>query len=261
MTGAERRARERLDPGRAEALAATIGQPFDADAALIPFGHHVYFWTVAARDALGRDGHPATGGFLPDLGLTRRMWAGGRLDFAAPIKVGRMAEKRSVVERTERKTGRSGPLGFVTVRHEIRQGGRLCVTEWQDLVYRADPVQGAPVPRPPDAPDGAEDEVRRSFTPTDLFRYSALTFNGHRIHYDADYARRIEGYAGLVVHGPLLALHLVLMAEGALGSLRHFRFRATAPLIAGEQARFCRAGTRFWVAGPDGRMCMEAEAG
>ncbi len=261
MSGAERRARERLDPGRAEALAATLGRDFDPEAALIPFGHQVYFWTVATRDALGRDGHPATGGFLPDLGLKRRMWAGGRLAFAAPIGIGREAEKRAVIERTERKTGRSGPLAFVTVRHEIRQDGRLCVTEWQDLVYRADPVPGAPAPRPPDAPARAGEEEHRVFTPTDLFRYSALTFNGHRIHYDADYARQVEGYAGLVVHGPLLAQHLVLMAEGALGALRHFRFRATAPLIAGEKARFCRAGTRLWVAGEDGRLCMEAEAG
>ncbi|OYX45014.1 MAG: acyl dehydratase [Rhodobacterales bacterium 32-67-9] len=261
MTGAEVHRRERLDSARAEALADTLGCDYEPEAPLIPFGHQVYFWTVVAPGALGRDGHPATGGFLPDLGLKRRMWAGGRLLFAAPIRTGRMAEKSSVVERTERKAGRSGPLAFVTVRHEIRQAGRLCVTEWQDLVYRDDPAPGAPVPMPPVAPDALGDEVRRSFTPTDLFRYSALTFNGHRIHYDADYARTIEGYAGLVVHGPLLAQHLMLIAEGALGALRQFRFRATAPLIAGEDATFCRTGTRFWVRGADGRMCMEAEAG
>ncbi len=261
MTDAARHLRERLDPARADALAATLGRDFDPTAPLIPFGHQVYFWTVAPSEALGRDGHPATGGFLPDLGLKRRMWAGGRLAFAAPIEIGREAEKLSVIERTERKEGRSGPLAFVTVRHEIHQEGRLCVTDWQDLVYRADPDPGAPAPVPPIAPDDAEDETVRIFSSTDLFRYSALTFNGHRIHYDADYARQVEGYTGLVVHGPLLAQHLMLMAEDALGPLQHFRFRATSPLIAGEDARFCRAGTRLWVAGPDGRMCMEAEAG
>ncbi|MDH3263684.1 MAG: acyl dehydratase [Paracoccaceae bacterium] len=247
-----------LDPARAEALAAVLGLPFDPAAPLLHFAHQVYFWDVRPAPGLGRDGHPKLGGLVPDLGLPRRMWAGGRLEFHAPLYPGRPAEKLSVREAVTRKEGRTGPLGFVTLRHEIRQDGRLAVIEWQDLVYREKSDPAAPRPAPPPAPEGEAKAVARAFSPTDLFRYSGLTMNGHRIHYDADYARGVEGYPGLVVHAPLLAQHLVLMAEQPL---RRFSFRATAPLFAGEEAAFCRAGARLWVRGPDGRLCLEAEAG
>ena len=250
-----------MDPDRARALAATLGLPHLTGAPLPPFAHQIYFWTMAPRADLGRDGHPATGGFIPDLGLPRRMWAGGRLTFHAPLHAGIPAEKTSTIETTARKEGRSGPLAFVTLRHEIRQAGALRVTEWQDLVYRAETALNAPAPTPPRAPEDAEEETILIFTSTDLFRYSALTFNGHRIHYDADYARGTEGYGGLVVHGPLLAQHLMLIADRATDGLKTFHFRATSPLIVGEAARFCRAGNRLWVGGSDGRQCMEAEAG
>ncbi|WP_343080213.1 FAS1-like dehydratase domain-containing protein [Ostreiculturibacter nitratireducens] len=259
-TGGVRRLTDAMDPARAQALAATLGIGFDADAALPPFAHHIYFWEALPEAELGRDGHPARGAFLPDLGLPRRMWAGGRLEFPAPLCAGRPAEKTSVIEAVERKQGRSGPLAFVTIRHEIRQQGRLCVAEWQNVVYREDPAPGAPAPVPPAAPEGAEETDVLRFSTTKLFRYSALTFNGHRIHYDLDYCREVEGYPGLIVHGPLLAQHLMLMAA-ARGALRHFRYRATAPLFHFETATFARAGAKLWVAGPDGRLCMEAEAG
>ena len=249
-----------LDPARAEAFCATLGIGFDPDAPLPPFAHQVYFWTALPEAELGRDGHPRTGGFIPDLGLPRRMWAGGRLAFHAPLYPGRPATKRTVIEAIECKQGRSGALAFVTLRHEIGQDGPS-LTEWQDIVYRADPTPGALRPVAPRAPQAAGEIRQRRFSTTALFRYSALTFNGHRIHYDLDYCREVEGYPGLVVHGPLLAQVLMLMAAEAGAPLRTFRFRATAPLFQHEEATFVRDGARLWAAGPDGRQCMAAEAG
>lgn len=254
----EERRQDGLDPARAEALAAVPGLAFDPAAPLLPFAHQVYFWNVHPASGLGRDGHPKLGGLVPDLGLPRRMFAGGRLEIEAPLRPGRVAERRSVREAVTRKQGRSGPLAFVTLRHEIRQDGRLVLTEWQDLVYRAETDPAAPRPAPPPAPEVEDKAEARSFSPTDLFRYSGLTMNGHRIHHNADYAREVEGYPGLVVHAPLLAQHLILMTDEPM---RRFSFRATAPLFAGEPAEFCRAGARLWAKGPDGRLCMEAEAG
>lgn len=228
--------------------------------ALPPFFHQLYFWTPVPPAQLGRDGHPRVGGLIPDMGLPRRMWAGGRLAFDAPLRLGAPATRVSVCEAATRKAGRTGPLAFITLRHELVQDGVTCVTEWQDLVYREDPDPSAPRPVPPVAPVDEEAAEQRTFDATLLFRYSALTFNGHRIHYDQPYARSVEGYDGLVVHGPLLAQHLMLMAEAALGPLEHFEFRATAPLMHSETATFCRKGRAFWVRGPDGRLCMTATA-
>lgn len=251
-----------LDPARAQALLVALGQnpALVTGDALPPFFHQIYFWSPQPPGDLGRDGHPRVGGLIPDLGLPRRMWAGGRLQFDAPLRCGVMAEKRTVVETTAHKTGRTGPLGFVTLRHEIRQDGGLCVTEWQDLVYRQDPAPDAPAPVPPTARTDEQACRPAAFDSTLLFRYSALTFNGHRIHYDLDYARDVEGYAGLVVHGPLLAQLLMLMATEALGPLKSFAFRATAPLVHTETAELCQSGGALWVRGPDGRQCMTAQA-
>ncbi|MBW6505279.1 MAG: MaoC family dehydratase N-terminal domain-containing protein [Rhodobacteraceae bacterium] len=258
FVGKTRVGRDAMDPARAEALAAVLGIDWRPGAPLPPFAHQVYFWQALPDAALGRDGHPARGGFIPDLGLPRRMWAGGRLAFHAPLYTGREAEKTTVIEAVTLKEGRSGPLGFVTLRHEIAQAGALCVTEWQDLVYRQDPGPGQVAPPVPRAPEGGE--VRRQrFSTVDLFRYSALTLNGHRIHYDRDYAREVEGYGGLVVHGPLLAQVLMLVAA-AEGPLRRFAFRGVSAALDHEELRFCHAGGRLWVAGPDGRICMSAEA-
>jgi len=136
----------------------------------------------------------------------------------------------------------------------------VCLREWQDLVYRKDHDHSAPRPVPPVARTDESDVRQVSFNSTLLFRYSALTFNGHRIHYDLDYARDVEGYAGLVVHGPLLAQHLMLMATDLLGPLAGFSFRAASPLIHTETAQLCRSGTDLWVRGPDGRLVMSAQA-
>ncbi len=251
-----------LDPARACALQIALGQDASVTAGspLPPFFHQLYFWSPQPPARLGRDGHPKVGGLIPDLGLPRRMWAGGRLNFHAPLIAGTQAERRSVCESTTTKTGRSGPLGFVTLRHEIWQGDALCLTEWQDLVYRTDPSPSEVKPTPPTARTDETDAKDVPFDSTLLFRYSALTFNGHRIHYDLDYAREVEGYGGLVVHGPLLAQLLMLFAQDLLGPLEQFAFRASSPLMHFETATLCRNRTSLWVRGPDGRLCMSAEA-
>jgi len=250
-----------LDPARANALATTLGlgQSFACADPLPPFFHQIYFWDAKGSSELGRDGHPHVGGLIPDMGLPRRMWAGGRLMFHAPLAVGEPAEKNSTCESTTRKQGRTGALALVTLKHEITQGGHLRVTEFQDLIYREEPDRKASVPKHPQAALDEESLQIVEFSQTLLFRYSALTFNGHRIHYDLPYAQEVEGYEGLVVHGPLLAQLLMLMAQEALGPLYSFRFRATAPLMHFERAELCRKGHALWVRGPERRLCMTAE--
>lgn len=257
---AERRQTDVMDPDRARALQVTLGHEASIGAGdpLPPFFHGAYFWDARPADALGRDGHPKVGGLIPDLGLPRRMWAGGQLQFHAPLLAGIPAEQRSRVDSVARKEGRSGPLGFVTLIHELWQSETRCVTEQQDLVYREDPEPDAPLPVPPEARRDEDYAEEHGFTSTRLFRYSALTFNGHRIHYDLDYARDVEGYGGLVTHGPLLAQLLMLMAERR-APLRSFQFRATSPLLHFEIATLCRKGREMWVRAPDGRLCMTAE--
>lgn len=182
------------------------------------------------------------------------------MEFHRPILVGKQAKRLTYVDKAERKQGRSGPLGFVSLRHEILQNNEICLTDWQDVVYREDPDPDAPKPVPPQARSDEDIKQVVRFDSTLLFRYSALTFNGHRIHYDIDYATKVEGYTGLVVHGPLLAQHLMLLAEKQLGSLRHFAFRATSPVMHFEEVELCWKASVAWVRGPDGRQCMIAEA-
>ncbi len=251
-----------LDPARVQAMWAMLGQQMTVEQGdiLPPFFHQIYFWDAQPPSFLGHDGHPVIGGLIPDLGLPRRMWAGGRLAFHAPLKVGHLAEKHTVCETAQRKQGRSGSLGIVTLRHEIWQGGKCCVTDWQELVYREEADSTAPKPTAPRAREDEDDAQSLTFNPTMLFRYSALTFNGHRIHYDRDYARDMEGYEGLVVHGPLLAQHLILMADAQLGGLKRFQFRATAPLMDFETATMCWKAGSAWIRGLEGQQCMVAEA-
>lgn len=252
-----------MDPARASACLTTFDLPSSVAPgdALPPFFHYLYFWDAQPPGQLGRDGHPQVGGLIPDMGLPRRMWAGGQLEFHTPLRAGTPATKTTTVASAKHKEGRTGPLGFVKLRHDFEQDGTLCVTEYQDLVYREDPDPNALKPTPPVA---RTDEVKREtahFDTTKLFRYSALTFNGHRIHYDIDYSKSVEGYEGLVVHGPLLAQLLMLMAERELGTLKRFSFRATAPLMHFEEATLCWGGDgTAWVRGPDARQNMIAEA-
>ena len=211
---------ELITPGPAEALAGLLGVP-RADEALPLLWHWVYLLDRPPQAILGADGHPARDAIPspPGPGL-RRMFAGGRVSQHGPLRIGAEATRRTWQASSARKQGRSGPLHFITVRSEISQDGRVVITEEQDLVYReptggapapaadATPAPASPDPQPQAPPAGARDWLVE-VNPVLLFRFSALTYNAHRIHYDRDYARA-EGYPGLLVHGPLQAL---LMAE------------------------------------------------
>lgn len=254
-----------LDSARACALQIALGEPagLSPGQPLPPFYHQLYFWEAQPPDSLGRDGHPKIGGMIPDFGLPRRMWAGGRLEFHSPLIAGTSARKTTTLSRATRKQGRTGPLAFVTLRHDFHQNGSLCLTEYQDLVYREEPSLDASRPLPPIAPTNETDSETTTFNSTLLFRYSALTFNGHRIHYDAGYARDVEGYSGLVVHGPLLAHLLMRLASRHLGPLKTFQFRATAPLQLSDTATsavLCWRDGSAWVRGPSGQQNMIATA-
>lgn len=276
--GRRERREDVIAPWRAEALHGVLdldGPPPRRGDALPAFQHWIYFLDATRGRDLGRDGHPAKtgrGGLVPDLGLPRRMWAGGGLTFHAPLPIGAEAVRETTLESVARKSGRSGPLAFVTLRHEIRVEGALCVSERQDLVYREDPAPGAPAPDPIMAPGmntGGEARSRaHRLGPVMLFRYSALTFNGHRIHYDRDYARDVEGYPGLVVHGPLIAQLLLGLAEEGHGPAASFEFRARSPAFDFEEITICAAdseqggsatGATLCAKGPDGRLLMTGE--
>lgn len=257
----------RIDPQKVAAMHASLGLEGEAPSSGDPlphFWHWSLFWDVVGPGDLGRDGHPKLGGFIPDLGLPRRMWAGGALEFLRPLIVGDEVLCISKVVDVVQKDGRTGPLAFVRVEHEISDGTGVCIKERQDLVYREEPDPDAPVIASKQAPKDEDVRESHSVTTTDLFRYSALTFNGHRIHYDLDYARDIEGYPGLVIHGPLLAQWLIALAERELGELAEFSFRAVAPLFHFETVEVCAKrgtdGLDLWVRGPDGRLAMTAEA-
>ena len=216
------------------------------------------FWTLAPdierADKLGRDGHPRLGIHLPPLPFERRMWAGGELVFDGGFQVGDEVVKTSAIEAITFKTGGTGRLGFVTVRHLYSVGGRRRLDERQDIVYRAPPAPGAPAASPAPAPAGKVERVWEvASTPTLLMRYSAMTFNGHRIHYDDPYAREVEGYAGLVVHGPLQATLMLNIAADVLGRLpKRFSYRGLSPLICGAPFRVEA------IAAPDGGLTTRA---
>jgi 3-methylfumaryl-CoA hydratase len=206
--------------------------PYIAPISDVPLGLH---WCLGpdmlASDRLGRDGHPKLGIFLPDLGFQRRMWAGGEVSFHGDFKPGDKVSKISTIEDIAFKSGKSGKLGFVNVRHHYAVDGQLIVEERQDIVYRellaktASPTEAAS----PASPGSW------TVTPTStlLFRYSAMTFNGHRIHYDWPYARDVEGYDGLLVHGPLQATLMLNLAAVRLGRLpSRFSYRGLAPLTS-----------------------------
>jgi 3-methylfumaryl-CoA hydratase len=251
----------------AQFMQATLGQApsLDPGDGLPPLWHWLYFLEARPRSALGRDGHPQKGGFVPPVPLPRRMWAGGRFEFHVPLILGGEATRRSTIHSVQEKEGRSGPLCFVTVRHEIRQKGQLCLTEDHDIVYRADPDPDAPAPEPAQAPTEADVTEQIAPDPTLLFRYSALMFNGHRIHYDVDYARDVEGYEGLVFHGPLTATLLADLAQRQSGRrLRRFSFRGLAPLAGMAPfeiaAKSDTDGLTLWARRHDGAMAMQARA-
>lgn len=227
--------------------------------------HWMYFAPLARQHEIGPDGHPQRGGFLPPVPLPRRMWAGSRLNFHHPLQVGDEVTRSARIADVSVKTGRSGTLVFVTVRHEIHNARGLAISEEQDIVYRDAPAPGAAAAAPQSAPGGETFSRQINPDPVLLFRYSALTFNAHRIHYDRDYARDVEGYAGLVVHGPLIATLLIDHAQRIAPDIapRHFSFRAEAPLTDGAPFDLCfvRAGdgARLWARDAAGRTTMRAD--
>jgi 3-methylfumaryl-CoA hydratase len=226
---------EVIGAGPAEALAGLLGVPLpDLDAGLPLTWHWVYLLDRPDQADLGPDGHPVRGTVpTPPAPGLRRMWAGGAIEHREPLRVGARAVRRTTVLSTQDKQGRTGRLTFVTVGHEISQGGRVSIVERQDLVYR-EPVPTA-VPAPDAAPASVDaDEWSLAVTPTLLFRFSALTYNAHRIHYDRPYARDVEGYPGLLTHGPLQALAMAEAARircGATGAGLRYEYRLVAPLF------------------------------
>ncbi|MGU3495389.1 MaoC family dehydratase N-terminal domain-containing protein [Xanthobacteraceae bacterium A53D] len=219
---------------------------------------------TALMSALGDDGHPARGGFLPPVPLPRRMWAGGSLAFHDEIRIGDTVQRASRVLKVDLKEGRTGPLCFVTVQHEITADGRAILEEQQDIVYREADTGGAPKGTPEPAPAGAHS---REIVPTPplLFRYSAITFNGHRIHYDYPYVTQVEGYPGLIVHGPLQATLLARYAAELKGTLpKRFTFRGQSPLFDNApfhlHAQETETGMKLWTARAGGPVAMAGEA-
>jgi len=220
------------------ALSATLDRDDPAPAAgtaVPPLWHWLYFLPHARQSEIGPDGHPKRGGFLPPVPLPRRMWAGGRLrwDAANPLCVGQTAQRQSTIQSVKHKAGRSGELLFVLVEHRFSNENGLALTEEHDIVYRsaAQPGEAAPAPQKP--PMDGQAAWSRTITADAvvLFRYSALTFNGHRIHYDRQYVTEVEGYPGLIVHGPLIATLLLDLLRRSLPGARvaSFDFRAVRP--------------------------------
>ncbi len=253
---------------RAVALQAALedGTPaLTSGDVLPPLWHWLYFWDIAPRSELGRDGHPAVGGFLPPVGPARRMWAGSRVSFPGEMHLGAPATRVSTIDTVTEKAGRSGRLVFVTVRHEVSGDDGPAIVEEHDIVYREDTGGPGAAARPGEpAPEDADWTQAVEPDPTLLFRYSALTFNGHRIHYDRDYATGIEGYGGLVVHGPLLATLMCGLAGQSWPDRRvaRFEFRGLRPIMDTENFTVCGRvdggdAIDVWVANGEGSLAMK----
>lgn len=232
-----------------------------------PLAHWAVFAPIVRQSELGSDGHPKRGSFLPPVPLPRRMWAGGQLEFHRPLSLGEEIVRLSEVKKIEGKKGSSGELVFVSVHHRISASGDAVITEIQDIVYRS--AHDPSTPPRPGTSARTDENFSREFTPDPmlLFRYSAATFNTHRIHYDRKYATEVEGYPGLVVHGPLVATLLLELLRGHRPSwkLKHFEFKAVAPVFDNESVTLCGrvdgAGeAALWVRNSAGLLCMEALA-
>ena len=259
--GRQHTAADEVSPRLLHGLAATLNLPMPDT--LPPLWHWMLFQDWIAAPGLGPDGHPRRGGFLPPVhDLPRRMWAGGRVRFHTPLSAGDWVERTSTILNVTEKHGGTGRLVFVTVSHHITGPDGLAIEEEQDIVYRG--AEGAAVKSAPTAAPAPAGAVSADVLPDPvlLFRYSALTGNGHRIHYDLDYVRNEEGYPGLVVHGPLQATWLAGLVGGE--PIRHFSFRGRRPAFHGAPLRLeCwreGQGWRLRSLDPAGAVCMEAEA-
>ncbi len=234
--------------------------------ALPPLWHWLYFTPLTRHSEIGEDGHAKRGGFLPPVPLPRRMWAGGRLDFVQPLRVGETVTRVSTIQDVTVKEGRTGALVFVCVRHEFSNAQGLALAEEHDIVYRDAPAPGAPAPEPTPAPRDAQFSREIVPDPVLLFRYSALTFNGHRIHYDRSYVTGVEGYPGLIVHGPLIATLLLDLLRRHLPDavVKRFSFKAVRPTFDIHPFTVCgkREGhtVTLWGRDHEGWLTMNATA-
>lgn len=270
--GRECRRRDELTPFAAQALAAALDREHlpQSGEPLPPGWQWLYFLDTPRASVTAEDGHPArhpeSGGFLPPVPLPRRMWAAGAMEVERPLVLGRPAEKDTLIRSVDAKTGSSGALVFVRLEHTLSQQGRVCIRETQDLVFRDRPSSVAPLPPGQPAPAAAHWTRRVTPDPVLLFRYSALTFNAHRIHYDRSYAIEQERYPALVVHGPLLATLLLELTAAVLPDdmLHGFRFKALRPTFDTSaftvNARRDGSQLELWTADADGYRCMSAEA-
>jgi 3-methylfumaryl-CoA hydratase len=253
-----------LDPEQANRMAVTLDREptFRSGDPLPPAWQWLYFHDIVRASQLGEEGHPQLGVTMPPVPLPRRMWAGGQFDFAEPMRLGARVERVSTIRSITPKSGKSGPLYFVSVEHEFSSDGEHNLLEKQTIVYRemsstAEPTRAAPAPTDP------EFATTWELDNTALFRYSALTFNGHRIHYDADYSRAVEGYPNIVIHGPLLATLLLDLAYREKRPMRRFSYRARSPLFLPSPFTVNGSSngedTTLWAANPSGGLAMEAD--
>ncbi|NMG28948.1 FAS1-like dehydratase domain-containing protein [Aromatoleum evansii] len=256
---------------------AALSATFDREAVRPPVGtalpalwHWLYFLPLHKQSEIGPDGHAKRGGFLPPVPLPRRMWAGSQFEFHKPLRIGDAMTRTSTIHDVTEKTGRTGPLVFVKVRHEIRREGEsdVALTEFHDIVYREAPKPEDVAPPPKAAP--ASSTWEKKWVPDDvlLFRYSALTFNGHRIHYDRKYVTEVEGYPGLIVHGPMIATLLLdlLRHEMPDAEVVRYEFRAIRPVfdinhffVCGEPQADGKT-IRLWAKDHEDWLTMEATA-
>ncbi|OMH38887.1 MaoC family dehydratase N-terminal domain-containing protein [Motiliproteus sp. MSK22-1] len=261
--------RDQLDANRVRSLAATLdsNQSCDNSSPLPPLWHWIFFNPQHNTADLGPDGHARKGGFLPPIDLPRRMWAGGRFKFVQPLLIGDQLTRLSTIRKVQLKEGRSGALAFVTVEHKIQGSAGGDWIEEHDIVYRPaaeSPWQKARVPEIDSEPADWSQEIRPD--PVLLFRYSALTFNGHRIHYDREYCQQQEGYPGLIVHGPLTATLLLELLKRNLpeATVKSFTFRALRPLFDhlpySIHGRVENNVVRLWAKDSQQQRAMEAEA-
>jgi 3-methylfumaryl-CoA hydratase len=267
--GRTRRDEDEITLGAVQRLAATLDldpTTFHRGSEIPESWYAILFAPVARESTLQPDGHIVTGDFLPPLHGTRRMFAGRRANFIKPLKIGDMVSRVSTLTRAEPKAGRTGPFTLVTVRQEIRGPSGLALTEEQDVVYRAAVEVGVVAPQREAAPvtDKPAWSTPIELDPVLVFRYSALTFNAHRIHYDLPYARDIEGYPSLVMNGGLTALLLIETARPHLpGPIAGYAARAMSPLFVGQRAAFhgrlAGDGATLWASGPDGGLAYRVD--